>query len=273
MDMLLDWPLLLASLLTLGVVAGFMAGLLGVGGGAVLVPGLYYIFRFVGVDDTVLMHMALGTSLAIIVPTSISSTRAHWKKSAVDLDLVRKLGPGIVLGTMIGSVIADMVSGESLQVLFAVAVAFLAVLMVSKTTSFSLLPQVPPQPWVAISGGFIGVISTLIGIGGASLSVPYMTMCRVPIHRAIGTAAGLGLIISIPASVGFMIIGWGVPLRPEFSLGYISLPAWALVIGASMFCAPFGARLAHSLPVEGMRKIFALFLILLALKMGSDIWL
>lgn len=254
-------------LVGLGGLAGFLAGLLGVGGGIVLVPGLFYIMTALGYPPDHMMHLAVGTSLAIIIPTGMSSVRAHYKRGAVRVDLLRMIGVGIVIGVAAGTVIASHISGESLKLIFAVALLFLAGVMLVNPSRFALADHVPGQPWPGLMGVVIGGLSTLMGIGGATISVPYMTLCRVPIHQAVGTASALGLIISIPAAVGFGIIGWGQDHLPPFSIGYISLLAFALIVPCSVLAAPLGAHVAHNVSVVRLRAVFAVFLVIVSLKM------
>lgn len=255
------------ALIGLGAFAGFLAGLLGVGGGIVLVPGLFYVFTFLGFESPYLMHIAVGTSLAIIVPTGFSSARAHWKKDAVDMGIVRTLGVGIVIGVILGTLLISGLSGVALKMIFATALLIFAVLMLSNTTKVQVFDGIPPQPWASAAGGFIGFISTLIGIGGATLSVPFMTFCKVPIHRAIGTAAALGLVISVPASLGSIVVGWDAEGRLPFSLGFVNVAAWAFIIPVSVMVAPLGAMAAHRLPVRILKRGFAVFMIFVALRM------
>lgn len=257
-------------LIGLGLTAGFLSGLLGVGGGIVLVPGLYYIFSSLGFSELHLMHMAVGTSLAVIVPTGFSSARSHWKRGNVDLSLVKQIGIGIVMGVFIGTSIADLVSGEELQGIFAAALLLMALIMAFKPARFQLKDRMPDQPVPALAGGVIGVLSTLMGIGGASLSVPFMTICGQSIHRAVGTAAALGLVISIPATFGFVVIGKNLAGLPPYSLGYINMLAWALITPISVLTAPWGVRTAQKASVERLRALFAFFLLIVSAKMFID---
>lgn len=263
-SVLLVW---MPLLLSLGAVSGFLAGLLGVGGGIVLVPGLFFSLSALGFPPDHIMHVAIGTSLAIIIPTGMSSARAHWKRGGVRMDLVRKIGVGIVFGVICGTFIADQISGATLNLVFAVSLFFLAAIMVTDPSRVKLADEVPGQPWPAMMGGLIGLLSTLMGIGGATISVPYMTLCRVPIHQAIGTAATLGLIISIPAALGFALIGVGQDHLPPFSLGYVNLLAFALVVPTAVLAAPWGAAAAHKVPVKALRRVFAGFITLVAARM------
>lgn len=261
---------LLIFYIALGACAGFLAGLLGVGGGIVLVPGLFYIFRSMMWPE-ITMHMAVGTSLAVIVPTGFVSAYAHWKKSAVDFDLVWRIGIGVVAGAVTGSVLANHLSGESLKMIFACAIVVLAFVMTSNPARFSFYKEVPGQPWSSLAGFVIGGISSLIGVGGATLSVPYMSMCQVPIHRAIGTASALGLVIAVPASLGFIVIGLDEPGRLPHSLGFVNMNAWASIVIVSAVCAPCGAWLAHKVPVNILRKVFAAFMVIVALRMWFEV--
>jgi uncharacterized membrane protein YfcA len=261
------WGLLIAFLLSLGALAGFLAGLLGIGGGLVLVPGLYFGLKAMGFDSGALMHVAVGTSLAVIIPTGLSSARAHWKRSAVRLDLVKQIAPGILLGVAGGTFIAHHIEEQGMTMFFACALSALAILMLVNPARFSPLQSTPRQPWMGLSGVVIGVFSSLMGIGGATISVPWMAMCRVPMHTAVGTASALGLVIAIPAAIGFIIIGWNADGLPPYSLGYINFLAWPLIIPASVLAAPWGAKLAHAVSVDRLRKFFAYFLVLVAGKM------
>lgn len=258
---------LLPFLFLLGLVAGFLAGLLGVGGGIVLVPGLYFLLTAFGYPPEYMMHMAVGTSLAIIIPTGMSSARAHWKRDAVGTDLLRKIGPGTVAGVVVGTVIAAYIDGNALKGIFAVMLLVLAAIMVVNPAKILPHGTMPKQPWPGMAGGVIGMLSSLMGIGGATISVPFMTLCGVPVHRAVGTAAALGLVISIPAAMGFIVIGWGAENLPPFSLGYVSLLAFALIVPCSVLAAPWGARVAHSVSVTKLRLAFAFFIALVSFRM------
>ena len=258
---------LIPLLLALGVFAGFLAGLLGVGGGMILVPGLYFLFKTLGYSTDVLMHLAVGTSLAIIIPTGISSAYAHYKRDAVRIDLVRYIGPGIVLGVMAGTVIADYLSGRKLTLVFACALFVFAVLM-----------QIPPKvrhdgihaigrAKGTVGGFFVGVLSSLMGIGGATLNVPFMTLNGVGIHNAVATSSALGPFIALPGTIGFMLIGLGVAGLPPFSLGYVNLLALVVIAPFSVLAAPYGAAVAHKVSVVVLRRIFSFFIIVVACKM------
>ncbi len=262
-----EWAYLIGALAALGCVAGFMAGLLGVGGGVVLVPGLLFIFEHLGLGSDALIHVCVGTSLSLIIPNGLMSARSHMQKGAVDFSLVRSIGIGVLAGVGIGTLIADNIAGEQLQGVFAVAVVLLAILMVVNPARFFDFGGMPRAPWPSVAGVGIGSISSLIGIGGGSLSVPFMSLCNVAIHRAIGTASALGVVIAVPGTIGFILIGWGEVGRPVLSLGYVNMLAWILILPTSLLFVKVGAATAHKAPVGLMRKIFAGFLVIIAIKM------
>ncbi|MCB9990639.1 MAG: sulfite exporter TauE/SafE family protein [Rhodospirillales bacterium] len=245
---------------------------MGIGGGIVLVPGLYYGLSALGYDPSGLMHLVVGTSLAIMAPTGFSSARAHWKRGAVDKTLLKNIGLGILAGVGVGTVLAHYVSGEGLRAFFAVALMGLALLMLSNPARYAFRDTVPGQPWSGLFGACVGTISTLMGIGGAVMNVPFMSLCRVPMHKAVGTAAALGLFISVPGLIGFMVIGWEAEGLPPLSFGYVNALAWAVIVPFSVMIAPLGAHVAHSLPVEKLRRVFAFFLMILALRMLYEVF-
>lgn len=261
---LLIWVPILAGL---GGLAGFLAGLLGIGGGLILVPGLFFSLSAFGYDTGHLMHLVIGTSLAIIIPTGLSSALSHAKRKSVRADLVRRIGPGILAGVALGTLIAAQLSGDGLKLVFAVLLLFLSALMMVDSARHHWAKDVPGQPWAALAGGMIGTLSALMGIGGATVSVPYMTLCRVPIHQAVGTASALGMVISVPAALGYVMIGWGQGGLPPFSFGYVNLPAFFLIAPFSILVAPWGARSAHAISAPALRKAFAVFLVIVSLRM------
>ncbi len=270
-------PYLIVFILSIGVVAGFLAGLLGIGGGIVLVPGLYYLFLWSGYDPQYLMHLAVGTSLAVIIPTGLSSIRAHWTRGAVRLDIMSKIGPGILVGTALGTIIAGYLSGEDIKFVFAIAIACLATIMIIDPARFKVWSE---MPHIAISSGagtVIGTLSVLIGIGGATLSVPFMRFSNIKMTDAVGTASALGLLISVPGAAGFIILGY-LSLNPEvaatlppYSLGYVSGLAWVLIVPTTILMAPIGAKVAHSVSLNMLRYIFATFMVIVSLKMAMDV--
>jgi len=260
-------------LLATGACAGVLAGLLGVGGGIVIVPVLYLLFPMVGVDESVRMHLAVGTSLSTIIPTSIMSARAHYRKGGLDLSLLRSLAPGIVVGVIVGSIFGSRADGIVLTGIFAFIALFVSLHMAFNKEGWMLRPELPAgQSFRAPLGGFIGACSVVMGIGGGTLSVPILSMFNVPIRRAVGTASAIGLIIAVPGSIGFILSGLGNPALPHFSLGYANLLGFALIVPATMYTAPIGARIAHAIDPALLRKAFALFLFLTSLRMFYSVF-
>ncbi|MCO6383683.1 TSUP family transporter [Oceanicola sp. 502str15] len=258
---------LAVGLVATGAVAGVLAGLLGVGGGIVIVPVLFWLFGWLGVPDAVAMHVAVATSLATIIPTSISSARSHHKKGAIDADLLKSWAPVIFVGALIGGLLSKVIASSGLTLIFGV-IALLVAINMALPKKIVLADELPKGPVTrGLVPGFIGVFSALMGIGGGTLSVPTLTAFSFPVHRAVGTAAAFGLVIAVPAVIGFIWSGLGVPLRPPYSLGYVSLPAAVLIFSASVFTAPVGSKIAHSLDPARLKLAFAAFLFLSALKM------
>ncbi|ABE50504.1 MULTISPECIES: sulfite exporter TauE/SafE family protein [Methylobacillus] len=249
-----------------GAGAGILSGLLGVGGGTVIVPILVFIFTSLAFPPQHIMHIALGTSLATIIVTSISSARAHHRKQNVHWSAVRLIAPGIVIGTLLGAVLAGQLDTVILKVIFAVFVLLIATQMV---LNFTPAPhrQLPGRAGTLSMGGIIGVLSSLVGIGGGSLSVPFLIYCNFNARYAIGTSAAIGLPIAVAGTLGFIITGLSQGNLPAYSLGYVYLPAFAGIALASMLTAPFGAYLAHKLPVQVLKKLFALLLYIVGIKM------
>jgi len=262
------WLLGLATaLLATGLVAGVLAGLLGVGGGIVIVPALYHLFTLLGVDESVRMHAAVGTSLATIVPTSIMSSRAHKRRGSLDMVLIKSLMPSMVVGVIVGSVASRFLSGASLTAVFACIALLVAVNMAFKRDGFAVADGLPGTAGTALLGSGIGGVSTLMGIGGGTLSVPILNALRVPMHTAVGTGAMLGMVISFPGTLAFVLNGLDVPLRPPFSLGYVNLLGFALIVPATLATTGWGAKLAHSINARRLRQVFAVFLALTAARM------
>lgn len=251
--------------IVLGAFAGVLAGLLGVGGGLVIVPVLTFIFTAQHLPDAHILHLALGTSLASIMFTSVSSLHAHHQRGAVDWLVVRRISCGIMLGTFGGSWVAAQLSTRFLKGFF---VAFLYYVATQMLLNIKPKPhrQLPGLPAMFGVGGFIGAVSSLVGIGGGSMSVPFLVWCNVAIHRAIGTSAAIGFPIALAGAVGYVANGLSAPLPPH-SLGFVYLPALAGIAATSIITAPLGAKLAHSLPIDALKKIFALLLIVMGTKM------
>lgn len=258
---------LLAALLATGAFAGLLAGLLGVGGGIVVVPVLFHLFTLLGVDEAVKMHMAVGTSLATIIPTSIMSARAHARRGSLDGDLLRALGPGLLVGVLLGAWLSGHLRGATLTALFAALALLVAANMALPVKTKAIADGLPRTPFRQLIGAAIGSLSTLMGIGGGTLSVPTLSLLNYPIHRAVGTAAAIGMIISLPGALGFIVNGLHIPGRPLLSLGYVNLLGAAAIVPATMLTAPLGARLAHAIDARRLRQVFALFLLLTSLRM------
>ena len=250
----------------LGVVVGFFAGLLGVGGGGIMVPILTSLFLAQEFPRDQVVHMALGTSMAAIVLTAVSSLRAHHAHAAVRWDVVRAITPGILCGTFSATFVAARVDTVPLAIFFVVFMGYVAVQML-----LGIKPRpsrnLPGALGMSAAGVGIGGVSALVAIGGGSLSVPFLSWCNVKVHHAIGTSAAIGLPIAFAGTVGYLVNGWGAPGTPALTLGFIYLPALVLVSAVSMFFAPLGARLAHRLPVAMLRKVFAGVLVALCVKM------
>lgn len=262
---------LVPLLLLAGAFAGVLAGLLGVGGGIVIVPTLYHIFGYLDVADEVRMHVAVGTSLATIIPTSWRSVRAHRARGAFDLELFRSWGPPMVIGVLAGTWLATMASFTTLTAVFATVALLVAGYMAVGRVEWQLTTQLPPPHVSWPVAGTIGAISAMMGIGGGTMAVPALSLCGVSIHRAVGTAAGFGMVIALPGTLGFIAGGWMNPLLPPFNLGYINLLACILIVPMTVLTVPLGARLAHTLSTIALRRAFALFLGLTSLRMAADI--
>lgn len=268
MGFVLANPLMLGGiLLTVGAVSGVAAGLLGVGGGIIIVPVLYHLFTELGVDPAVRMHLAVGTSLTTIIATSTTSIRAHARRGAVDTGLLKSWGPAIFVGVLGGTALAGFVRGTALTAVFAVMATIVACYMAFGRPHWRLSDHLPTGMLRHAIAAFIGAVSAMMGIGGGTLSVPTLTLFGYPIHKAVGTAAAIGLIIGIPGTIGFILAGWDVPNRPAWSLGYVNVLGVAALLPTSMLLAPVGARLAHSLDTRRLKQVFAAFLGLTALRM------
>ncbi len=257
--------------LALGLVVGFFAGLLGIGGGGIMVPVLTMLFVSQGVGGEHLVHMALGTSMASIVITSLSSMKSHHQHGAVLWPVVRRMAAGILLGTFALSFFAFYASSTALALFFSLFMAYV---------SMQMFLNIKPKPSRVLPGvvglsaaGFgIGGISALVAIGGGSLTVPFLTWCNVKVQQAIGTSAAIGFPIALAGSMGYLVSGWNVTGLPPYSVGFVYLPAVLLISVVSIFTAPLGAKLAHRLPVALLKKIFGVILLLLAIKMVQTVF-
>jgi uncharacterized membrane protein YfcA len=252
--------------LLVGAFTGLLAGLLGVGGGLIVVPALAMIFVAMGVDEGVYMHLAVGTSLATIAATSLSSIYAHHRHQAVDWGTMLRLTPGLVSGAWLGSWLADLLPSSGLRVFFG-----LFELAVAAQMAWAVRAQARHTlPGTLGLGGYgmgIGIISAVAGIGGGTLTVPLLSWCGVSMRHAVATSAACGLPIALAGMLGFIVAGWHQPMLPTASSGYVHWPSWAGIAAASVLSAPLGARLAHRLPVPVLRRVFAMFLALVGLRM------
>ena len=257
--------------LAIGVAVGFLAGLLGIGGGMVMVPMLVFVFTAKGFPAEHMMHLALATALATIAFTSLSSVRAHHRRGGVDWTVVRAMAPGIVAGSLAAALVAGFIPTRPLAIFFTGFMFYAAAQM---------FVQIKPRParvlpgraGLLTAGAGIGAISSVLAAGGAFLSIPFLAWCNMPLKRAIGTAAANGFPIAVAGTVGYVLQGMRVANLPQWSLGYVYLPALLLIVAASMPMAPLGARLAHRLPVQHLRVVLALMLFALGLRMLANLW-
>ena len=264
----MDWWL---AYLAIGLAVGFLAGMLGIGGGAIMVPMLVFVFTAKGFPNEHLMHLAVATSLATIVFTSISSVRAHQRFDAVDWPIVRAMAPGIVAGAFGAALAAGLVPTRPLMAGFALFLFY---------TATQMLIDVKPRPGRSLprpaglftAGAVIGGLSSLLAVGGAFLSVPFLSWCNVPIKRAIGTTAANGFPIAAAGSVGYIVQGLRADGLPQGSLGYVYLPALGFIVVTSMLAAPLGARVMHRAPVRPIRMVFALLLYAIGARMLASLW-
>ncbi|BBO84355.1 UPF0721 transmembrane protein [Desulfosarcina ovata subsp. sediminis] len=257
---------ILLMYILVGAVAGILAGLLGIGGGLVIVPLLVFCFVRQGIPDAVIMHLALGTSLASIMFTAVSSFRAHHKRGAVHWNVVRKIVIGIFSGTFIGSCIAAQLSTRFLKVFFVIFLYYVATQMLTNKKP-KPSRQIPGHAAMFGVGNVIGIVSSLVGIGGGTLSVPFMLWCNMPVHHAIGTSAAIGFPIAIAGTIGYVYNGFNAAELPTYSLGYVYLPALVGIVLTSVVTAPLGVRLAHSLPVDRLKRVFAILLLVVGTRM------
>jgi uncharacterized membrane protein YfcA len=258
--------LLALALAGAGLVTGLLAGLLGIGGGGILVPVLYEVFRVLGVDDAIRMHMAVGTSLAVIVPTSLKSFAAHRAKGAVDGALLARLAGPVVFGVMLGVAVAEASPSAVLKWVWAVFASVMACKLFFGKDHWRFGSEIPRSRLVELYGVFLGLISTLMSIGGGAYITTLMTLYGRPIHQAVGTSSGFGPLIAIPGMLGFMWAGWGERGVPVGSVGYVSLLGAALIVPASVFAAPLGARLAHGISRRRLELVFGAFLSVIAVR-------
>ena len=274
-----ELALLAVGLLVAGGITGLLAGLFGVGGGAVIVPVLYELFTTLGVPDDIRMPLCVGTSLAIIIPTSIQSFNAHRRRGAVDMSILRTWAIPAILGVILGSLVARFAPAELFKWVFVLVAGASALRLLFGKDSWRLADDMPGKFLMRIYGLVIGVLSALMGIGGGQLSSLFMTFYGRPIHQAVATSSGLGVLISIPGALGYIYAGW--PRAAEYpdvaaiqfpvALGYVSLIGLILFVPTSMLFAPLGVRVAHALPKRRLEMAFGLFLLVVAARFLFDL--
>ncbi|MEO8158800.1 MAG: sulfite exporter TauE/SafE family protein [Betaproteobacteria bacterium] len=252
--------------LLMGLFVGFFAGLLGIGGGLILVTLMVYLFTLQGFPADRLLHLALGTSITSIVFTSISTLRAHHKHGAVRWDILRMAAPGLIAGTLFGAGVADLLKSKYLAIFFVVFVYYSAIQMFANVKP-KPTRQLPGRVGMTVVSIVIGIVSSLVGVGGGVMTIPLMSMCNVPMRQAIGTSAALGLPIAIAGTVGYMITGLGKDHLPALSVGYVYVPALVGIVIGTFITVPWGAKLAHTMSVTHLQKIFAVILFILATRM------
>jgi uncharacterized membrane protein YfcA len=264
---LIDLLPLAAAMLAAGVVSGFVAGLLGVGGGIVMVPVLDIALGALGVDGAVRMHLAVATSLATIIPTAVSSSRAHRARGAVDGDLLRRWALPMLAGAVAGGMLAARVHGSTLSLLFGSVALLVSLKMLLPLDELRLARAVPRGVLASTIPAGIGAVSAMMGIGGGTLGVPVLTLLATPIHRAVGTASMFGLLIGIPGTLTYIVAGWADTRLPTGSLGFVSLPGVLLIAPLTVLAAPWGVRAAHGLSKRRLAQAFGIFLLVVATRM------
>lgn len=264
---------MLVVLLVIGALGGILAGLLGVGGGIVLVPAFFYAFQTLGYDGPQLMQICLATSLATIIVTSVRSVMSHNKKGAVDWDILKTWSPGIVVGAIIGVLVASELRSESLQLIFGILAIVIGLYLAFGKADWRIADTMPVGVTrLALSPG-VGFMSVLMGIGGGSFGVPLMTLYNTPIHRAVATAAGFGVVIAVPSVIGFLFLEIDPATRPPLTVGAVNLVAFLIVIAMTLITTPIGVRIAHAMNPKPLKRVFGGFLILVALNMLSRVLL
>jgi uncharacterized membrane protein YfcA len=264
--------LLLAVIAVSGAIAGFLAGLLGVGGGIVVVPALFWVLTHAGIDASIRMQVAVATSLATIIPTSIISARAHRKRGSLDEALLKRWFVPAILGAILGSAFASSVDGRLLAGIFGGVGLIVAIQMVAFPGGVALRKELPGPMGQRVMALLIGGLSSIMGIGGGTLAVPTLSLFSFPIRMAVGTAAGMGLFIAIPATLGFIAGGWHVADLPPFSIGYVSLPAGLAILAAQLPCVGYGAKVAHAISQPALRRAFGVVLAIVGLRMLSTLF-
>ena len=242
-----------------GVVSGLLAGIFGIGGGAVLVPAFYQVLGLLDVDESVRMHLSVGSSLAIIIPTSIRSFTAHRAKGVVDMELLKSFLIPVPIGVIVASIVAAYISSEGLRIVFSVITVLVGLKLLFNRESWRIGAEVPGNPWRAAIGVLIGFFSTLMGIGGGVMNNTFMTLYGRPMHQAVATSSGVGVMIAIPGTIGYIWAGWGNPLLPLASTGFVNWLAVAIIAPIALIVTPYGVRIAHWLKKRHLEIAFGLF--------------
>lgn len=268
MDLIMDWAWIVALMLGAGLLAGFAAGLFGIGGGFVVVPALFVLLPLIGGSTSELAHVAVGTSLATIIVTSLRSMQSHAKRDAVDFAILKSWAPWIVVGSLAGVLLASRVSSAGLAIIFGIGVLLMAVhFLYPVLKSVELGTEMPGGAGRSALAIGLGAFSSLLGIGGGTIAIIVMTLYGRDIHRAIGTASGIGVIIALPGTVGFMAIGWGSQGLPPLSLGYVNLLGALAIVVTSFVSAPWGVATAHHLSPKWLQRVFGLYLVFVGVLM------
>ena len=254
---------LIAVLLAAGIVAGFVAGLFGIGGGFVVVPALLLTFSVFNVESDIIAHLAIGTSLATIIVTSSRSVHAHNKRGAVDFKVIRDWAVWLIVGAVFGIIVARFMDGRSLKWIFSIGVFLMGVHFIAPVLQpkKAIAKEMPAGPVLAGIATFLGAFSALLGIGGGTIAVLVMTACGRAIHQAVATAAGFGVLIAVPGAIGFAILGLGQTGLPFGSIGYVNVIAVLAITAMSFLTAPLGARAAHSLNAVALKRVFGIYLV------------
>lgn len=258
---------LILLLLAIGGIGGFLSGLLGVGGGFLFVPALYFCLTALGYESNHAMHIAVGTSLAVMIATGMTSAIGHFKRHSVDFVILKSWGPFIVMGVGLGSVTASSVDGFVLTEIFAGLTLLVALYMFFGKGRVDSADRPIPQSVQSGMSFFVGMISSMIGIGGSTMSVPLMSYVGIPIQRAVGTAAAMGIMVSIPGALAYMFLGYQTGGLPPYSIGFVNFLSVALIIPSSIIMAPLGVQAAHTLPRAMLRRVFAILLLIVSARM------
>ena len=260
-----------AAIAVSGIVSGLLAGVFGIGGGAVLVPVFYQMLGILGVDESVRMHVSVGSSLAIIIPTSLRSFQAHHARGVVDMDLLRSFVIPVPAGVVLASLTAAYLSSGQLRGVFAAIAVAVGLRLLFNRETWRLGREIPGNPVRAIIGVMIGYLSTLMGIGGGVMNNTFMSLYGRPMHQAVATSSGVGVLIAIPGTIGYILAGWGDPLLPIGSTGYVNWIAFGVIIPIAMVVTPMGVRLAHALEKRQLEIGFGLFCLFVAARFAVSL--